>query len=350
MKTATRIINMLLFFLLSGYGLSGAEKLPGTNEKKPGVVLSEEECSEKLQSIKKLLSTKLNSDLKRAVKYAVKIPFDSGCNRVHYHFIESLISLGYYPERYNSFIKETMGHIEDPSLDYRTTWCLRYISSDGKINKSEWDTALGMVKKGKVISLPVYFRYLFTGIKRLPVNEGESRLDDVMGKVNEFRYIKSQGPAGLLFAVIKGLNSENLIHYRLINWILNKYSKIIPDTEEQNRKTALIYLKMYSKMIERDRNRQLIENTLSGMISFLKRRDLSEGPARILISTALSLERKIRHTRDPFYEGQLLMINRELHNWICYSLDSSSYMNQREKRIKYVKRNRIKCRGKGEEK
>jgi hypothetical protein len=91
------------------------------------------------------------------------------------------------------------------------------------------------------------------------------------------------------------------------------------------------------------------EYLLAGMISFLKKRTHSEGPARVLISTALSLERKIRHTRDPFYEAQLHLLNRELHRWVCYSLESSDYINDREKREKYVKRNRIRCSEKGEE-
>ncbi len=349
MKTAAIVINVLLIILFPHYGLSGSEKSPGADEKKTEVVLTGEECREKLQLIKKLLSSKLKADLNNAIVHAVKIPFGKKCNEVHYHIIDSLISLGYYPEKYNSFIIKTMDGIEEPSMDYRTIWCLRYIASDGEINKSEWDSALNMIKNGKLISLPVYFRYLFTGIKSLSGGKAESRLDDVLGKAKEFKYVKSDEPADLLFAVINGLNPDNVRHYRIIGYILKKYAKIIPDNEKENRNTALIYWKMYTKMIEINRNRDMIESVLSGMISFLKRRNPSEGPARVLISTALSIERKIRHTRDPFYESQLYMINRELLNWICYSVASSSYMNSIEKRKKYIKRNRIKCRKGGED-
>lgn len=343
MKNGKIVYSCVLLILFIYYGISNAEKFCETNEKNINDLLPEEECSKKFQLIKKLLSTKLKTDINSAVEHAVKIPFDKRCNRVHYNLIDDLISSEYYPEKYNLFIEKTINGIEDPSMDYRTTWCLRYISADGKIDNSEWDSALNMVQKGKLISLPVYFTYLFTGIDSLLDPDAKDRLDDILRKAKKFRYIKSGEPASLLFLVIKGLNSDNISHCRLINWLLNKYSKIIPDTEDENRQTALIYSKMYTKMIKANQNKRIIEDILSEMIIFLKKRKLSEGPARILISTALSLERKIRHTRDPFYEDQLLMINRELKYWICYSLNSSNYMNSREKRVKYVKRNRISC-------
>ncbi len=345
-KTSGAIGIIILLLYLPNPAPSSPVNSPGKNmtitrgELRDFLVL---ECSEKLRVIKKLLSTGSKSDFNRGIELTVKIPFDNRCNSIHYYLIDGLISKAIYPEKYNLLIKQTMNSIDDPSMDYRTSWCLRYFSSDGKIDKSEWESALEMVKKGKQISLPVYFRHLFTGIDRLTAEQTESRIDDILGKREEFRHIKSQDSAQLLFTLIKGLYPDNAGYYPVVISTLNRYQNLIPDTDEQNREAALIYSGIYSKLTEENRNRGMIEKTLSGMVSFLKKRKLSEGPARIVISTARTTERKIRHTRDPFYETQLSMINRDLHGLICHSLESSNYLNSRDKRKKYVLRNRIIC-------
>ncbi len=346
-KTGGAIGIIILLLYLPNPAPSSPVNSPGKNMSVTGGELRDflvQECSEKLKVIKKLLSTGSKSDFNRGIELTVNIPFDNRCNSIHYYLIDDLISKGIYPEKYNILIKQTINSIEDPSMDYRTSWCLRYVSSDGKIDESEWESALDMVKNGKLISLPVYFRHLFSGIDRLPVEQAKSRIDVILGKREEFRHLNSQDGALLLFTLIKGLYPGNDGNYPVVISTLNRYQNLIPDTDEQNREAALIYSGIYSKLTEKNRNRRMIEKTLSGMISFLKRRKLSEGPARIVISTALTTERKIRHTRDPFYETQLSMINRDLHDLICHSLVSSNYLNNINKRKKYVLRNRITCR------
>lgn len=302
-------------------------------------------CEELRDRIQNSLKSGVREDVAKAAELSLQIPFDgSRCGGVHYSVVAHLISHGIFPERYSDFIIKTLYSIVHSSMDYRTTTCLHYIAGDGHITDEEWNAGLHVVKSAKGISLPVYLKYVFINNERHTHEVIMRRIAEIVTlagnrKIGDTRAVPAED---VIFSLITGLENERTMEFSNTLHVLEKYRDMIPDSEEYNQKTALVFHSAINRLMDADANRKVQIRIVNDVVAFLRNRSKSENPAHMLVELAYSIDRKIRHTRDPFYEALLDKINL-LADWFCFSLQSTNFMNRLKRREDYIKKYGIRC-------
>lgn len=302
-------------------------------------------CEELRDKIQNYLQSDVKENVTKAAELSLQIPFDgSRCGGVHYSVVASLISHGIFPERYSDYIIKTLYSIMHSSMDYRTTTCLHYIAGDGHITDEEWNAGLHVVKSAKGISLPVYLKYVFINNERYKEEVILRRIAEIVTLAGDRKIgdIEAVPVEDVIFSLIKGLENERTMEFSNTLYILEKYRHMIPDSEEYNQKAAIVFHSAINRLMDADSNRRVQTRIVNDIVAFLKTRKKSENPAHILIELAYSIDRKVRHTRDPFYEDLLDKINL-LADWFCFSLQSTNFMNRLKRREAYIKKYGIRC-------
>jgi hypothetical protein len=338
-------ISLILFIIVQYYGINPslhAAYIIAQSSRKEN-----RSCEELRSEIQKYLQSDKKENIKKAAALSLQIPFDnSTCGGIHYSIVAYLIGHGIFPENYSGFIINTLYSIRHSSMDYRTTTCLHYIAADGLITDEEWNAGLHIVKSAKGISLPVYLKYVF-------INNERHKDEVIKGRIDAIITLASGHGIGdsiavpvedVIFSLIKGLENERTMEFSNTLHVLEKYRYLIPDSDEYNQKSIMVLRSAINRLMEVDSDRNTQTRIVKNIVEFLKDRNKSENPAHILIEIVYDIDRKIRHTRDPFYEALLNNINNVLADWFCFSLRSTNYINRLKQREQYIRKYRIRCR------
>ncbi len=303
-------------------------------------------CEELSNEILRYLQSDKKENIKKAAALSLQIPFDnSKCGGIHYTIVANLIGHDIFPEKYSEFIINTLYSIRHSSMDYRTTTCLHYIAADGLITDEEWNAGLHIVKSAKGISLPVYLKYVFINNEHHKNEVVKARIDVIIRLASGHGIGDSNAVpvADVIFSLIKGLENERTMEFSNTLHVLEKYRHLIPDSDEYNQKAIMVLHSAINRLIEIDSDRNTQISIVKNTVEFLKDRNKSENPVHILVEFVYDIDRKIRHTRDPFYGDLLNKINNALADWFCFSLHSTNYISRLKRREQYIKKYRIRC-------
>ena len=311
----------------------------------PGIAVApaEDQCKKKQQEVKTLLNDLTTEEkINSVVGRATLIPFDMECGRVHFRVMAVFRRYKIYPAAYTKFLISALKSIENPSLDYRAMDILRYFSSDGTVDNGEWEAGLYAVRRSRTSTLHSYLRYLFNNDGE-PASLVRKRVRTVMtmGRKKEIGRPVTFTSEQIFFKVMHGLGTTYRKNLANPLYVFEKYSPMVSDTEEANRKALGMLETIYFGKISRNQQIKTIELT----IRFLKKREKEVKTADRLWYFTKKIERKAssKDTKTPF-TTDLKRLNKGLADWFCFAEASAAYPSGKKERAAYLEIHGIKCR------
>lgn len=308
-------------------------------------------CENEQQSIKEVLSDlRSESEVKKAVDTAVAIPFDDECGRIHYDVIYTFIRYKKYPEKYQSFLIETLDSIDNPSNDNRANEIINYFASDGRIDSDEWKAGFEALRKMSLFALHNPLQDLLKGsAEERPLIK--RRADDIIQATIEGRLGKPVpfSVENVLFSMFSALRVSNFkTDMSVPAYIFKKYSNRIPDNEKSNKKATEVLHSMYLYADDRSVQKEI----LSLVIAFYKSRksaELAERCADFIRIVEVEAENPNERDKNVIqaYSGDLKIVNESLEDVYCESIDAvqkKGYHYIVDDRVIYVLKNKMKCR------
>ena len=343
MKQAPRYAAVILAFILSAGMPFSRGPVPAAHANK--LENNGASCEALQKKIRGLMSSSEREKFVEGAALSVSIPFDDTCGLIHYDIITALIGRREFPPPYTEFILKIMRSIRNASMDYRTSACLHYISADGIIDDREWQAGLDVLRESKAISLPVYLRYLFIENEREDAALIKKRISEVLelSEKKKIGYPAPIPPADVMLGLIQGLDNEKYFQFWPTMFVIENYQRLLPDKDEYNRLIMLKLTSSYRLLMENEVDYAMQDRIVKTIIQYLRSRKKSEAPARILLNHIVWLEYQVSHSDDTFYLNHLAAFNEALSDWICFSRNSSRFMNDIKKRMEYIKRNDIQC-------
>ncbi len=287
-----------------------------------------------------------------AAKFAVSIPFDeSECGKIHYKIMYTFSRYQKYPVKYNEFLLETLSLIDDPSHDNRTQEILEFLSADKTVDSKEWTVMLSTFKK---IDENSWMKNRIL-LSRMLNNQYEKkntvrkRIDEIMSLTKE-KKIGRPVPVteeNMFFDILDCLNNvyprEDMSNQV---YLFKKYQKVIPDTEEYNKKATPKLIDIYYTA----HNRDLQKHALEQLIRFYRSREKTSFLASEIGLTVWDIERRSidryghyeqNKDKKAHYKNDLKVLNTSLAELMCHSV------TVRWSEVEYIKeymlKNGIKC-------
>ncbi len=113
------------------------------------------------------------------VDYAIGIPFDTECGKIHFDVLYRFIEHKIYNQVYSAFLRKTLHSIKVPIEDFRAATIMRYFHLAGPLDEDTWKACLGIIRRSPGRYMSQYIRLSFheKGLDAAGIDVQKRRID-----------------------------------------------------------------------------------------------------------------------------------------------------------------------------
>ncbi|MCB9057273.1 MAG: hypothetical protein H6627_01835 [Calditrichae bacterium] len=303
-------------------------------------------CGQQQDKLRNLLNDLSNSEMiSKMVNFAISIPFDMECGKIHFEVISRLTRYKIESKAYHNFLLKTLKGIDFPQNDERGITILRFFGNDKTIDDTEWDTGYAAAKKVSGFTLSSYLRALL-----LPdvQNDDQIVLKRAEIVMNDAANAKIGLPVSLdvhtvFFAMMRAVNYNYAKDNRYCFPLFADYKEQLDYSDKKGKEILSLLQNMYWR--ENDSGKR--DRVLEWLIAYFNNIEINDKSAEDLYSFAKSLPTKGRgnYAADdiPAPENHVITFNEKCATALCNGLDAARFRSQTEERQDYALINQLNC-------
>lgn len=303
----------------------------------------EELCKERIAEFRPRLNDLTTPEkINTVVNEALKTPFDNLCGKLHYDVMYYFTRFKIDSKDYKNFLLHTLDTITYPAGDDRAYEIVRYVSSDGIVDDTEWKSSFTALARVGNYSLSNYLNYL---VSKTTNPEAEQK-----ARIASYFKLASENKLGLprpitfemaFVEMMEGLKSNQPLRQHVYE---TYSSRLTPD--EKLKSTLFSELtNMYKDETNRARKTELI-GWLSAFVNANEYSKAHEQLYDFAWSFKLTYsESRNEEIRKEYPEADLIVFTKKCRDKFSAYAMLTPYNSQKEDRINFCVKYNIPVRG-----
>lgn len=280
------------------------------------------------------------------VEYAVGIPFDTECGKIHFDILYRFIEHKIYNQTYSAFLRKTLHTIKRPIEDFRAATIMRYLHLAGPLDEDSWKACLGIIRRSPGRYMSQYIRLSFheKGLDAAEIELQKKRIDRFFDMAEDG---KMGLPVPIGYTAAFGEMIEALMHGSREDVVLPFYcfERYFGKTESSN--AVGIHYRLFA-LYRRDADPARREIIITWICDNFNRATPNENIAREMIMFVKSMRQEISRPERGEKEKKELQRHLETFKASCAkqleaTLPIVKYPNEKRDRIMFCIENHIRC-------